>query len=152
MANSDREKVDSFLAQQHIAVVGYSRDPKKFGAQVFDMLKIRRYQTYAVNPSGGKTSEGEPVFTSLSELPGNVKAALIATKPEITNEVIRQAVEKGLTHVWIQQMSENKDTIGILEGSGLSYVAQRCIFMHASPTGFHKFHRWLVELFGRLPK
>jgi uncharacterized protein len=149
---SEKEKVEAFLAQQHIAVVGYSRNAKKFGAQVFDMLKTKGYQAYAVNPAGGITPAGEPVYSSLSEMPELVKAALIVTKPEITNQLIGQAAEKGLTHVWVQQMSENQETISILEDSQINFVVQRCIFMHANPTGFHKFHRWLVGLFGRLPK
>lgn len=149
---SEKEKVDVFLGQHHIAVAGFSRDPKKFGAQVFDMLKTKGYQLYAVNPSGGSTPAGEPVFSSLAELPGHVNAVIIATKPEVTNNVIRDAVEKGITHVWVQQMSENQDTIEILGQSRLNFVVGRCIFMHANPTGFHKFHRWLVGLFGRLPK
>jgi len=149
---SEKEKVDAFLSQQHIAVAGYSRDPKKFGAQVFDMLKTKGYQVYSVNPSGGTTPGGEPVYSSLSELPEHVTAALIVTKPEISNKLIRQAADEGLTHVWVQQMSDNHKTMEILEGSQLNFVAKRCIFMHANPTGFHKFHRWLVGLFGRLPK
>ncbi len=152
MTISEKEKVEAFLSQQQIAVVGYSRNPKKFGAQVFDMLKTNGYQVYAVNPSGGSSLVGEPVYTAVSELPNHVRAALIATKPDITNEIIRQVAENGLTHVWVQQMSENMETIRILEESQLSFVAKRCIFMYANPTGFHKFHRWLVGLFGRLPK
>lgn len=149
---SEKEKVDAFLSQQHIAVAGYSHDPKKFGAQVYDMLKTKGYQAYAVNPSGGKTPSGEPVYSSMAELPDLVKAALIATKPEITNQVIGDAAEKGLTHIWVQQMSENQETIKILEQRKINSVIKRCIFMHANPNGFHKFHRWLVGLVGRLPK
>lgn len=152
MANSEKERVEAFLLQQHIAVVGYSRDPKKFGAQVFEMLKTNGYQVYAVNPSGGSTPVGEPVYAAVPELPNHVRAVIIATKPDVTNEIIRQVAETGMNHVWVQQMSENNDTIRILEESQLSFVAKRCIFMYANPTGFHKFHRWLVGLFGRLPK
>jgi uncharacterized protein len=148
---SEKEIVDAILSQQHIAVAGYSRDPKKFGAQVFDMLKTKGYLSYAVNPNGGSTPGGEPIYSALSDLPEFVKAAVIITKPEITNGLIRDAIEKGLTHVWVQQMSENQETIEVLGKSNLQFVVKRCIFMHANPSGFHKFHRWLAGIFGRLP-
>jgi len=152
MKQNDKHQVESFLAQKHIAVVGYSRNPQKFGYQVFDMLKTKGYQVYPVNPTGGLTHTGEQLFSSVSSLPEWVKAALIVLKPDITNTVIKEASEKKLTHIWVQQMSENLATMEILKQSQMVYVVNRCIFMHANPSGFHKFHRWLVGLFGRLPQ
>lgn len=149
---TEKEKIDVFLSQQHIAVVGFSRDAKKFGTQVFEMLKTRGYNVYPVNPAGGQTPDGGIVYPALGELPGEVKAAVILTKPAITNQVIKEAVKKGLSLLWVQQMSDNKETLPLLEQSGLTYITKRCIFMYANPGGFHKFHRWLVGLFGRLPK
>lgn len=152
MEQNDKVQVDSFLAQKHIAMIGYSHDPQKFGNQAFDMLKTKGYQVYPVNPSGGVTPSGEQIFSSVTALPGWVKAALIAVKPDITNVVIKEAFEKKLTHIWVQQMSENEETIELLKQSQIIFVVRRCILMHANPSGFHKFHRWLAGLFGRLPK
>lgn len=152
MKQNDKHQVESFLAQKHIAVVGYSRNPQKFGYQVFDMLKTKGYQVYPVNPTGGLTPSGEQIFSSVAALPEQVKAALFAVKPDITNLIIKEASEKKLTHIWVQQMSENMATMEVLKQSQVMYVVKRCIFMHANPSGFHKFHRWLVGLFGRLPK
>lgn len=149
---TEKEKIDAFLAQEHIGIAGYSRDPKKFGAQVFDLLKKNSYQVYAVNPAGGETPGNEPVFARIADLPAEVKALWIGVKPDVTNQLIAEAREKGITHVWVQQMAGNEKTQALLDASRMVAVSKRCIFMYANPTGFHKFHRWLLGLFGRLTK
>ncbi|MEE4178239.1 MAG: CoA-binding protein, partial [Bacteroides sp.] len=149
---TEKQKIDAFLSQRHIAVAGYSRDPKKFGAQVYNLLKTRGYQVYAVNPAGGETPEKETIFCRIADLPDNVKAVWIGTKPEVTNQLIGEARNKEITHLWVQQMAGNEETQTLLDGSGLTGISKRCIFMYANPSGFHKFHRWLAGFFGQLPK
>ncbi|MDX9942125.1 MAG: CoA-binding protein [Bacteroidales bacterium] len=149
---TEKEIIDAFLSQKHIAVAGFSRDPRKFGAQVFEMLKTRDYRVYAVNPAGGETPGKEPIYGSIAELPDHVKALWIGLKPELTNRLIIEAGKRGMTHVWVQQMAGNKETLKLLNESEMLAVSKRCIFMHANPAGFHSFHRWLAGLFGRLPK
>lgn len=147
-----RQNIDSFLAQQHIAVAGYSRNPKKFGTILYDTLKEKGYQVYAVNPAGGTTPGGQPVFPDMSALPAQVKALVVVTKPEASVAVVDQALEKGIDNIWVQQMSDNQQVKDRLAGAQVNHVTGRCILMHASPTGIHKFHRWIAGVFGRLPK
>lgn len=149
---TEKQKIDFFLSQRYIAVVGYSRDAKKFGAQVYDLLRTKGYQVFAVNPAGGETLGKEPIFSCIADLPDEVKALWIGTKPEVTNQLIGEARDKGINHLWVQQMAGNEETHAKLDNSGMNYISKRCIFMYANPTGFHKFHRWLAGLFGQLPK
>lgn len=149
---ASKESIDAFLAQQHIAVAGYSRNPKKFGTILFNTLKEKGYEMYAVNPSGGTTADGQPVYQDIAALPPHVKALVVVTRPEVTVGVLDQALQKGIDNIWIQQMSDNKEVLGRLNQSPVNHVSGSCILLHAQPTGFHKFHRWIAGVFGRLPQ
>lgn len=150
--NTPKNKIKAFLSQKHIAVAGYSRDPKKFGSTVYQTLKQKGYNVYAVNPAGGITGDGDQIYTDVVSLPGQVKALLILTRPEITPSVVRQALQQGIDNIWIQQMSDDKDALEMLDLAGINYLTGRCILLHADPTGVHKFHRFILKIFGKLPK
>jgi predicted CoA-binding protein len=145
-----KAQIDNFLAQPHIAVAGYSKNPRKFGAQVFNSLKEKGYNVYPVNPAGGKTPGGQTIFEDLGALPQEVKALYVVTKPDVSQDLVEKAIAKGFTHFWIQQMSDNAQVIDLLKEVP-EKVTGECIFMHTNPTGIHKFHWWLAKIFGRLP-
>ncbi|MFP4289609.1 MAG: CoA-binding protein [Bacteroidales bacterium] len=145
-----KAQVDSFLAQPHIAVAGYSQNPKKFGSMVFETLREKGYNVYPVNPSGGKTPDGQVIYENLNALPAQVKAIYVVTKPIVSQSLVEQAIQKGFTHFWVQQMSENKAVNDLLQDIPEKVTGQ-CILMHTQPTGIHRFHWWLSKIFGTLP-
>lgn len=147
-----KEHIDAFLSQQHIAVAGYSRNSRKFSTIAYQTLKEKGYQVYPVNPAGGTTPEGQEIYARIADLPQQVKALLIITSPKVSAELVQQALQKGIDKVWIQQMSDSVQARELLESSGIHHVIGRCILMHASPRGIHRFHRRIMELFGRIPK
>ena len=68
-------------------------------------------------------------------------------------QILREAIKKGITRVWVQQMSETKDTVKIARENQVDLIFKKCIFMFADPvTSIHKFHRTILKWFGRLPK
>ncbi len=152
MLKSTRAQVDAFLAQKDIAVAGYSRDPKKFGHMIYKTLKEKGYRIYPINPAGGEAPGGETIYPGLSALPDHVRSLLVVTKPDVSSQVVREALNRGVDHLWIQQMSGSKELHKDLSEAPASVINGRCILMHAHPTGIHKFHRWLAGVFGRLPK
>jgi len=146
-----KKDIEKFLEPKKLAIAGVSRDPKKFGHQVYDELKKRGYEVYPVNP---QTSEiaGEKCYRSVSELPAGVDRMLIVTPKNETDAILREAVKKGITRVWVQQMSETKDTVKIAKEYNVDLISKKCIFIYADPvTSIHKFHRTLLKWFGRLP-
>ncbi len=147
-----KAQIDAFLSSPHIAVAGYSRSPKKFGSMVFRILKEKGHDVYAVNPAGGETPQGQTVYPDVMALPEKVKALLVVTKPDVAPGLVKQALEKGITHIWIQQMTGNKEVKEMLDASPVEQVYGHCILLHAQPAGIHKAHRWILNVFGRLPK
>jgi uncharacterized protein len=149
---TSRKNIDTFLQSQKIAVAGVSRDPKKFGFQVFTDLKKKGFEVFAVNPNM-ETVNGNVCYASVSALPADVKSLLVLTRRDRTAGIVRDAVARGMDNIWIQQMSETEEAVGIAEEARVNLVAKKCILMFLQPvTGFHKFHRTLMKIFGRLPK
>lgn len=147
-----KKDIEKFLEPKKLAIAGVSRNPKKFGHQVYDELKKKGFEVYPVNP---QTSEmaGEKCYRSVSELPAGVDRLLILTPKNETDAILREAVKKGITRVWVQQMSETKDTVKIARENNVDLIFKKCIFMFADPvTSIHKFHWTILKWFGRLPK
>jgi uncharacterized protein len=147
-----KNDIEQFLEPKRLAIAGVSRNPKKFGHAVFQGLKKSGYTVFPVNPHSGEL-DGEKCYATVGDLPGDVKHLLIVTPKKDTDGVLREAIHKGMTRIWVQQMSETPDTARIAAESNVKLISNKCIFMFAEPvTGMHKFHRTVMGIFGRLPK
>jgi hypothetical protein len=104
-----------------------------------------------VNPLAAEIM-GEKAYPSVKMLPPEVQSIIIVTKKDQTVSVIREAKEKGIKHIWIQQMADSKEAISELEDSGINFITGECILMYYKPHSIHKFHGSLKKLFGRYPK
>lgn len=144
--------VKDFLDQQTLAIVGVSRGGRKFGNAAYKELKAKGYQVYLVHPHAD-TIEGDRCYPSLSALPEPVGGVLIVVPPPETEKVVRDAAEAGIRRVWMQQGAQSQAAIQFCEDQGISAVHGECILMFAEPAAFyHRLHRWVWGLLGKLPK
>ena len=143
----------SFLSREHkYAVVGVSRDKKKFGRMAFDSLKKNGYDVIPVNPAVSEI-DGCEVYPSLREIPADVKRVILFTPKARSIDVLKQAKEIGATHVWLQQSCDTPEAIDYGKSAGFQFIHGHCIFMINEPVnGFHKFHRSMKRFFGGFPK
>ncbi len=147
-----KEVIQNFLAQKKMAIAGVSRNPDKFGYKVYEELNNKGYELYPINPNIDSIN-GNKCYNDVSSLPSHVKHLLILTPKSQTDKTLREAINKGITQIWVQQMSETEDTIKIAEEFQVEPIMKKCIFMFAEPVaGFHNFHRTLLKIFGMLPK
>ena len=147
-----KKDIEKFLEPKNLAIAGVSRNPKKFGYLVYKELREKGYRLYPVNPSAS-IIDGENCFSTVSDLPAEVKHLLILTPKAETDSVLREAINRGITNIWVQQMSETKETIKIAKDNRVELISKKCIFMFTEPvSGVHKFHRTILKWFGRLPK
>jgi predicted CoA-binding protein len=147
-----KASIDAFLSSRKLAIAGVSRDPKKFGNQVFKLLKERGFEVYPINPNADNI-DGTPCFRSVSSLPLSVHSLVILTSKKHTRDIVADAVAKGIDSIWIQQGSDTPETIELTKSHPVNLITRECILMHADPvTGVHKFHRSLKRLFGLYPK
>ncbi len=144
--------IDTFLSSPKIAVAGVSRDSKKFGFQVFKLLKDSGVDVYPINP-GADQIDGTPCFRSIGSLPADVNSLVILTPKKQTDAVVAEAITKGIGNIWIQQMCDTPGAIELARSSSINLVTGECLFMHTGPVkGIHKFHRNLKRFFGGMPK
>jgi predicted CoA-binding protein len=146
-----KEIVDAFLSETDIAVVGASRNQRKFGSVCYNELKSKGYNAYPVNPNYPDI-EGEKCYGNLKMIPANVKAALIVVPPAESGKVVNDAIEAGIKYIWFQQGSHSNVALQLCSEKGLNEVHGECILMFAQPKGVHKFHRWIWKTIRMLPK
>ena len=145
-------QIRQFLDAKQLAVAGVSRNPKKFGYQVFSVLREHGYDLFPVNPNAGMI-DGRQAYSTLFLLPEEVKHLIILTPKKEAEKLVMEALAKGIDHIWIQQMSDTPEAIRIATEAGVKLVTGQCIFMWVEPvTGIHKFHKSFKKFFGLLPK
>ena len=144
--------IQNFLAPKKLAIAGVSRNPKKFGTVVFNELKEKGFEIYPINPNVDEIFGGK-CYRSVTDLPEDVKYLYIVTPKDETVEVIKAAINKGIEKIWIQQSSDTPEAIKLAEENNIPLIYKKCIFMFVEPVeSVHKFHRFIVRLFGAYPK
>src|SRR5262245_65713005 len=97
-------KVHDFLSQKRIAVAGVSRDNSHHpvGNLIYQRLKKSGHDVFPVNPHM-QTFEGDRCYPDLPSIPGSVDGAVIVTRPEVTERVVRQCSDAGVRRVRMHQ-------------------------------------------------
>jgi predicted CoA-binding protein len=151
------EATADFLAHKRIAVAGVARKSGEHGGNiVYQRLRSRGYEVYAVNPSAEQV-EGDPCYPNLAAIPGGVDGVVIATAPDVTEEVVAECAALGIRRVWIHQGpvagSCSDAAVELGKKWGLDVIPSGCPLMYG-PTadGGHKVMRWFLSLTGRIPK
>lgn len=118
-----------------IAVVGVSENQQKYGARIFRTLKKLGYNVYAVNPKH-KELYGQPVYPRLSKLPVKPKLVITVVPPQVTLRVLEEVKKQAIEMVWMQEGSENDETINFCEENKLKYTAGACFIRDGLQTQF----------------
>jgi uncharacterized protein len=145
------KQIEDFFAAEPVAMVGVSRNPKKFGQIAFKALKDRGLKVIPVNPAAEEIL-GAKAYPNIAALPMEVKGVILMTKKEQTAAVVKEAIEKRIKNIWIQQNTDSKDALKELEESDINFITGECVLMHYKPNSVHKFHKTLKKLFGRFPR
>lgn len=144
------QAIQDFIESKRLALIGVSRDEKKFSRMAYKELKARGYQVYAVNPAVDQI-DGEPCYPDLMPLREKIDGVLVAVSSGQVLQVLRQAAEIGVKNVWLQQQTESPEAISLGQQLGLNLVSGKCILMYAPPVrSYHAWHRGFMRVFGRL--
>ncbi len=146
-----KEKIDRFLACKKFALAGVSRNKHKFGNTIFKELRKKNFDIVPVTPNMD-SFQGEKCYRSVKELPPDVEALIIVTKPEISLSLLTEAFDKGIKNIFLQQGAQNREIVEYAESNGINLICKHCILMFADPSGIHKFHERISKFFGFYPK
>ena len=121
----EQRLITDFVNRRVWAVVGASQDRSKFGNRVFRDLRGAGYTVYPVNPKGGNL-EGARVYASLAELPQVPDVIDLVVPPAVTEQVVKEAHELGLTRVWMQPGAQSEAAIAYCQQHGIQVVHGAC--------------------------
>ncbi|HXI45009.1 MAG TPA: CoA-binding protein [Candidatus Acidoferrales bacterium] len=150
-----QEAAATFLANRRVAVTGVSRHPESHGSNaVYRRLRERGYTVFAVNPNASQV-EGDTSYPDLRSIPEGVDAVVIATRPEVAIDAMRECVELGIKHVWMHRgpgagsVSAAATEYG--RAHGIAVIDGGCPLMFGPTADFgHKVMRFIYS--GNVPK
>ena len=124
-----QDLVTDFLRKQNVfAVVGVSKNPAKYGHQVYLDLKEAGYVVYAVNPNIDEVL-GDRCYHSLSELPEMPDVVDTVVSPAVTEQIVEECKELGIARVWMQPGSESEKAINFCMRNNINVVHDLCVMV-----------------------
>jgi len=152
-------RVQEFLAQKKIAVVGVS-DKRETGCNMtYKKFKENGYQVYAVNPRIQKF-EGDPCYPDLNTLPEKPDGVFILASPKVTEQIVDQCVALGVKQVWMHCMlgtkpglasgmtSVSQAAVEKCKANGIAVIPGSCPNQFLKPDFGHAMMRGMWKLFG----
>jgi predicted CoA-binding protein len=117
---------------RRIAVIGASPNPDRHSYRVMQYMQQKGYRMLPVNPVAGVGEIlGEPVYTSLADVPAPIDMANVFRKPaaiaDTTDDILGVAREKKLHCAWFQLGLSDDDSATRLREAGLQVVMDRCL-------------------------
>ncbi len=97
-----QEAVDDFLSQNRLALACVSRSGNAAANGIFRMLRDAGYEVYPTNPKAEEV-EGIPYYPNLQSIPESIDGVVVATHPDMTEQVVRECIEIGVTRLWLHR-------------------------------------------------
>ncbi len=116
------DDIREFLAGNVFAVAGASSNREKYGNKVLRCYQQHGREVFAVNPREADI-EGAPTVAKLADLPKPVHGLSIITPPSITERLVDEAHEAGITRVWMQPGAESRLAIDRARAHGMLVIA-----------------------------
>lgn len=113
---TSQEKIEKFLGGSRFAVVGASQDRSKYGNKVLRVYQQNDLEVVPVNPKADEV-EGLQSYPDLSSISGTIDGVSIITPPVVTERVVREAIQKGIKHIWMQPGAESDAAVKVAEES-----------------------------------
>lgn len=151
-----KETVSDFLAQKRIAVAGVSRNEDAAANLIYRKLRDTGYQVFPINPNA-KEVEGDTCYAKVNSIPDGVDGVVIATQPQVTDQIVRECAEAGISRIWMHrsfgQGSVSAEAVDYCRENNITVISGGCPMMFCEPVDFgHKCMRWILNLTGGLPK
>jgi predicted CoA-binding protein len=128
-ARMDEKLIMEFLDKKNVfAVIGASRNPEKYGHQVYKDLRNAGYKVYPVNPNA-KDILGDTCYANLESLPVKPDVADLVVPPKVTEQTVRNCKKLGITKVWMQPGSESETAIGFCRENDIEIVHGVCVMV-----------------------
>lgn len=123
------ERIVKFLAAAAFGVAGASTNREKYGNKVLRCYQQQGRNVYGVNPRAIDI-EGVPCVPTVGDLPPDVKSLSVVTPPQITEQVVSEAIAKGIKNIWMQPGAESPKAVEECRKNGINVIADgSCILV-----------------------
>ncbi|GAB4270730.1 MULTISPECIES: CoA-binding protein [Deferrisoma] len=116
------ERIQRFLASGAFGVIGASRDRRKYGNKVLRCYRQAGRRVVPVHPREAEI-EGLPCVGAVADLPREVQSLSLVTPPQVTEEIVEQAIRAGIPNLWMQPGAESPAAVARAEAAGLNVIA-----------------------------
>lgn len=116
------QQIEQFLAVKKFAVVGASADRSKYGNKVLRCYQMHGLEAVPVNPKE-KSIEGVDCVASVLQLTDDVESLSVITPPQVTEQVVEQAIVRGIRNIWMQPGAESQAAVDRCRESGVNVIA-----------------------------
>jgi len=123
------------MSRPTVAILGASRDRRKFGNQSVRAHAQQGYDVYPVNPHAGEI-EGLKAYPDLASVPVRKLDRISVYLPaEIGITLLDEIKSRGALEVWFTPRSESDDLLAQAEQIGLEII-QACSIVDVRASGF----------------
>ncbi len=152
---AERKVIDDFLGQKRLAMVGVSRTKKHFSRMLFRDLRKFGYDIVPVHPTAAEI-DGVRCVSSVKRIEPPVDGALLMTRPQVTEAVVKECADAGIRRVWMYraagQGSVSPRAVEFCRSQGISVVPGHCPYMFLPQAAwFHRLHGFFARLTGSYP-
>ena len=127
MSGAD-ERLRILTSHRTIAMVGLSADPMRPSHFAAIYMLAEGYDVIPVNPRyAGQTILGQPVYTSLGEIPRPVAIVDVFRKAADVPPIADEAIRIGAKVLWLQLGIVNEEAAERARAAGLDVVQDRCV-------------------------
>ncbi len=124
---------------QVVAVIGASRNRRKFGNKAVRAFRQGGYDVIPINPRAAEI-EGLPSFASVLDVPGPIDLATVYVQPGIGPHIMDELAEKGVSHVWLNPGADAPDVVTRAEALGLQPILECSIVAIGDSPAFYPDH------------
>ncbi|MDD5591591.1 MAG: CoA-binding protein [Dehalococcoidales bacterium] len=120
--------IEEFMAQKSFAVIGATDNTGKYGYKIFQSLKSRGYKVYPINPRL-REIEGTRCYSKLACIPAQVDVVDFVVPPSVTEAVLKECEDLGITRVWLQPGSESEAAIDFCHRRNIKVLYNLCVII-----------------------
>jgi predicted CoA-binding protein len=121
------QKILEFPDQKNaFAVVGVSKDPQKYGHQIYRDLRTAELIVYPINPTAIEVL-GDKCYPTIEALPVKPDVVDTVIPPKITEGIVKTCEKLGINKVWMQPGSESDVAIDFCKQHNLEVIYGICI-------------------------
>lgn len=112
----------------NIAIVWASCNREKYGNKILHNLLAKWHLVFPVNPKE-EFIETLKSYKNLSEIKNKIDIVNFVTPPNITLEILKEALILNLKKVWIQPWASDENVISFLKENNFDYMRDSCIMI-----------------------